>query len=162
MVSSFFVIASLNIDLRDITDSDFIDLYILGDRTDVLRFQNIHTVDHENGLFWDFGVSQRIIGITNQERFEKWGTTRAGLLTFIGHKILIETATTPCQTWLENIIPKYPDLKFVMYFITRPTHSQVECNVVEHCISYGLVWRPWNLQRLPILQYYYQYDYQCN
>ncbi len=92
-------------------------LYILGDKIEVLRFQNIHTADKDYGLFWDFGVSQRIIGITNQERFEKWGTTRAGLLTFIGHKILIETATTSCQTWLENIIPKYPDLKFVMYFI---------------------------------------------
>ena len=92
-------------------------LYILGDRSDVLRFKNIHTVDHEYGLFWDFGVSQRILSDTNQERFEKWGTTRAGLLTFIGHKILIETATTPCNTWLEHIIPKYPELKFVMYFI---------------------------------------------
>ena len=92
-------------------------LYILGDKTQVLRFQNVHTVDHEYGLFWDFGVSQRIMSDTNQERFEKWGTTRAGLLTFIGHNILIETATTPCNTWLERIIPKYPELKFVMYFI---------------------------------------------
>ena len=92
-------------------------LYILGDKLEVLRFQNIHTVDHQNGLFWDFVVSQKIISDTNRERYDKWGTTRAGLLTFIGHKILIETATTPCNSWLEYVIPKYPNLKFVMYFV---------------------------------------------
>lgn len=91
-------------------------LYILGDKTEALRFQNIHSVDHENGLFWDFGVSRKIIGDTNKERFEKWGTTRAGLLTCLGHKFLIETATTPCNTWLEYVINNYPKLKFVMYF----------------------------------------------
>ena len=45
------------------------------------------------------------------------GDYGAGLLTFIGHKTLIETATTPCNAWLEYIIPKYPNLKFVMYFV---------------------------------------------
>lgn len=92
-------------------------LYILGDKNEVLRFKNIHTVDHHNGLFWDFGVSRRIIGDTNKERYEKWGTTRAGLLTCLDHKLVIETATTPCNTWLEYIISKYPNLKFVMYFV---------------------------------------------
>lgn len=92
-------------------------LYILGDKNEVLRFQNIHSVDHANGLFWDFGVSRKIIGETNKERFEKWGTTRAGLLTCLGHKLLIETATTPCNTWLEYVIKKYSTLKFVMYFV---------------------------------------------
>ena len=92
-------------------------LYIIGEKNEVLRFQNVHTVDHHKCLFWDFGVSRKIIGDTNKERFEKWGTTRAGLLTCLGHKLLIETATTPCNTWLTYVINKYPTLKFVMYFV---------------------------------------------
>ena len=92
-------------------------LYILGDKHEVLRFKNVHTVGHDNRLFWDFGVSRRILMDTNREKYEKWGTTRAGLLTYIGNKVLIETATTPCNAWLEYIIPRYPNLKFVMYFV---------------------------------------------
>ena len=92
-------------------------LYILGDKNEVIRFQNMHKVNHPNGLFWDFGVSRKIIGDTNKERYEKWGTTRAGLLTCLDHKLIIETATTPCNTWLEYVICNYPKLKFVMYFI---------------------------------------------
>ena len=49
-------------------------LYIEGDKSEVLRFQNIHTVDHDNGLFWDFGVSRKVITDTNRERYDKWGT----------------------------------------------------------------------------------------
>ena len=92
-------------------------LYILGEKNEVIKFQDIHKVNHSNGLFWDFGVSRKIIGNTNKERYEKWGTTRAGLLTCLDHKLVIETATTPCNTWLEYVICNYPKLKFVMYFI---------------------------------------------
>ena len=88
-------------------------LELTGNEDDIKKFIELHKVTVDNNLWWDFS---KTIGLENEddpdEREEKWGTRRCGLLNLSSNEpnvIYMETAWSPCKKWVETIIKQYPN-----------------------------------------------------